>query len=67
MKKTVSLILVLVLCLALCACSGGNDTTKEPDTSTEMGLIETDHPLLPYLFGTWKLQNEEDAEKTLIG
>ena len=88
MKKALSLLLPLVLCLSLCACGGGNDTTKEPDTSTETtaptqqesennttesthdeeptqetGRIETDHPLLSYLFGTWKLQNEEDIEK----
>lgn len=69
MKQAMSLILALILCLSLCAC-GGNKTAKEPGNpagdekpTQEMGRIETNHPLLPYLFGTWKQQNEEDAQR----
>lgn len=61
MKKALSLLLALVLCLSLCACGAENDTAKEP--TLETGRIETDHPAFRYLFGTWKLQDEENAER----
>lgn len=61
MKRMFAMILALLVCLSLCACGGGNDATNE--TTLETGRIETDHPAFPHLFGTWKLQDEENAER----
>ena len=74
MKRTFAMILALLVCLSLCACGGGNDATIETmqnsgsndatiETTQNIGRIETDHPLLSYLFGTWKLTSEEEADR----
>ena len=61
MKKVLSLLLSLLLCLCLCAC--GENETPNTESTQETGRIETDHPAFSYLFGTWKLQDEENAER----